>query len=79
MPAGNAYSSGHIVPSPFLGLACDPIVETRFLELAFFSTFHLEYPLVLKFLHFVHDVFLFPQNCDMLLRNSIKFKTSKAC
>ena len=34
MPAGNAYLSGHLVPSPFLGLACAPIVETRFLELA---------------------------------------------
>ena len=29
MPAGNAYPSGHPVPSPFLGLACVPIVETR--------------------------------------------------
>ena len=34
MPAGNSYPSGHLVPSPFLGLACAPIVETRFLELA---------------------------------------------
>ena len=34
MPAGNAYPSGHLVPSPFLGLACAPIFETRFLELA---------------------------------------------
>ena len=34
MPAGNAYPSGHQVPSPFLELACAPIVETRFLELA---------------------------------------------
>ena len=34
MPAGNAYPSGHLVPSLFLGLACTPIVETRFLELA---------------------------------------------
>ena len=34
MPAGNAYSSGHLVPSPIVGLACAPIVETRFLELA---------------------------------------------
>ena len=30
--AGNAYPSGHLVPSPFLGLACAPIVETSFLE-----------------------------------------------
>ena len=34
MPAGNAYPSGHLVSSPILGLACAPIVETRFLELA---------------------------------------------
>ena len=34
MPAGNAYPSGNMVPTPFLGLACAPIVETRFLELA---------------------------------------------
>ena len=34
MPAGNAYPSGHLVPSPTVGLACARIVETRFLELA---------------------------------------------
>ena len=34
MPAGNAYPSGHLVPSPILGLANAPIVETKFLELA---------------------------------------------
>ena len=34
MPARNAYPSGHLVPSPIVGLACAPIVETRFLELA---------------------------------------------
>ena len=34
MPAGNAYPSGHLVPSLFLGLAYAPIVETRFLKLA---------------------------------------------
>ena len=34
LPAGNAYPSGLLVPSPFLGLACAPVVETRFLELA---------------------------------------------
>ena len=34
MPAGNAYPSGHLVPSPILGLAYAPIVETKFLELA---------------------------------------------
>ena len=34
MPAGNAYPSEHLVPSPIVGLACATIVETRFLELA---------------------------------------------
>ena len=34
MPAGSAYPSGHLVPSPILGLANTPIVETKFLELA---------------------------------------------
>ena len=34
IPAGNAYPSGHLVPSPILGLANAPIVETKFLELA---------------------------------------------
>ena len=29
---GNAYPSGHLVPSPFLRLACTQIVEKRFLE-----------------------------------------------
>ena len=34
VPAGSAYPSGHLVPSPILGLASAPIVETKFLELA---------------------------------------------
>ena len=34
MPAGNAYPSGHLVPSPIVELTCAPIVQTRFLELA---------------------------------------------
>ena len=34
MPAGNAYPSRHLVPSPISGLANAPIVETKFLELA---------------------------------------------
>ena len=36
MPARNADPSGHLVPSPFLGLACALIVKTRFLKLAMF-------------------------------------------
>ena len=34
MPAGNAYPSRHLVPSPVVGLACVSFVETRLLELA---------------------------------------------
>ena len=62
MQAGNAYPSGHqVLTHPFLGLACAPNVETRFLELVMsFSTFHLEYPLVLSgfcFQFFYDDTF----------------------
>ena len=34
MVTGDAYPSGRLVPSPILGLANAPIVETKFLELA---------------------------------------------
>ena len=34
MPAGNAYPSEHLVPSPFLELSYAPVVETRFLEIS---------------------------------------------
>ena len=34
MPAGNAYHSGHLVPSHCLGLAYVPIVQTSFPELS---------------------------------------------
>ena len=37
MLKGDAYPSWHLVPPPYLGLACAPIVETRFLELAISS------------------------------------------
>ena len=33
MPTGNDFPSGHLVPSPSLGLAWPQIVETSFLEL----------------------------------------------
>ena len=36
MPAGNAYPSGHLVPSPIVGLDWSPILETRVLELAMY-------------------------------------------
>ena len=63
MPAGNAYPSRHLVPSPIVGLACSPIVETRFLELAMalldfspripLGTFSI---LLLSFIHFVNII-----------------------
>ena len=34
MLAKSAYPSRHLVPSPIVGLACAPIVETRCLKLA---------------------------------------------
>ena len=38
---------------PFLGLACTPIAGTRFSNLpCLYSTFHLEYPLVLSRFYF---------------------------
>ena len=49
MPGGSAYPSGHLVPSPIVGLACDPIVGPDSSNLpCLYSTFHLEYPLVLS-------------------------------
>ena len=33
MQAGNAYPSGHLVPSPFFGLACALMVKTGFFTL----------------------------------------------
>ena len=47
MPAGNAYPSGHLVPSPILGLA--QLLRPNSSNLpCLYSTFHLEYPLVLS-------------------------------
>ena len=64
MPAGNADPSGHLVLSLFLGLACAPMVETRFLKLAMsLLDFHIEYPLVLSRFCFVSP-------------NEIKFRQS---
>ena len=34
LASSDAYPSGHLVPSPILGLANAPIVETKFFELA---------------------------------------------
>ena len=62
MPAGNAYPSGHLVPSPILGLANAPIVETKFLELAMsLLDFSPQIPLdtfsILLLLHFWFKIF----------------------
>ena len=50
IPAWNAYPSGHLVPSPFCGLDCAQIVDTRFLELAVslldFSGYLLDFALI---------------------------------
>ena len=49
MPAGNAYPSGHLVPSRFLVQVYAPFVEIVFQNLqCLFSTFHLGYPSVLS-------------------------------
>ena len=37
MPAGNAYPSVHLVPSPFLGLVCAPIARTCQVFTRFFT------------------------------------------
>ena len=60
----NAYPSGHLVPSPMVGLACAPIVETRFLELVMslldfspripLGTFSILLLFILNFLHNFH-------------------------
>ena len=84
MPARNAYPSGHLVPSPLIGLACAPIVETRFLELAMFlidfsPPIPLEYPLVLSRFYFcrsTYHVFLVWKKCfhgDFILKRSKTF------
>ena len=53
MQATNAYPSGHLVLSPFLGHIYAPIVTTSFPELVMsFSIVHLEYPLVLPWFCF---------------------------
>ena len=62
MSAGNAYPSGHLVPSTFLGRGYTPIIETSYPELCwvFFSTFHLEYSFVLSpFCFMLHNCFPF--------------------
>ena len=83
MPAGNAYPSGHLVPSPIVRLACAPNVETRFLELArspsfsLYSTFHLEYPLVLSRFCFIIIIIergffsYYPQCCKGMARHTL--------
>ena len=49
MPAGNAYPSGHLVPSPFWDLLMLQLLRPNTSNLpCLYSTFHLEYPLVLS-------------------------------
>ena len=49
MPAGNAYPSGHLVPSPFWDLLMLQLLRPNSSNLpCLCSTFHLEYPLVLS-------------------------------
>ena len=45
----DTYPSGHLVPSPIVGLACAPLLRPDSSNLpCLYSTFHLEYPLVLS-------------------------------
>ena len=49
MPAGNAYPSGHLVPSPFWDLLMLQLLRPNSSNLPYlYSTFHLEYPLLLS-------------------------------
>ena len=49
MPAGNAYPSGHLVPSPFWDLLMLQLLRPNSSNLpCLYSTFHLENPLVLS-------------------------------
>ena len=49
MPAGNAYPSRHLVPSPFLDLLVLLLLRSDFSNLQCpYSTFHIEYPSVLS-------------------------------
>ena len=49
MPAGSAYPSGHLVPSPFWDLLMLQLLRPNSSNLpCLYSTFHLEYPLVLS-------------------------------
>ena len=55
MPAGNAYPSGHLVPSPFWDLLMLQLLRPNSTNLpCFYSTFHLEYPLVLSRFCFIY-------------------------
>ena len=49
MLAGNAYPSGHLVPSPYWDLLMLQLLRPNSSNLpCLYSTFHLEYPLVLS-------------------------------
>ena len=72
MPAGNAYPSGHLVPSPFWDLLILQLLRPNSSNLpCLYSTLHLEYPLVLSRFCFElkEKFFLYNnlQNMDALL------------
>ena len=60
MPAGSAYPSGHLVPSPFWDLLVLQLLRPNSSNLpCLYSTFHLEYPLVLSRFCFILRLKLF--------------------
>ena len=73
MPAGNAYPSGHLVPSPILWLAYDPLVRTSFSELAVsfldfsslipIGTFSISRPLQIIMTPYLSSVFASNSTC----------------
>ena len=65
MPAGNAYPSGHLVPSPILDLLMLQLLRPNSSNLpCLFSTFHLEYPLVLSRFCLQEKYKIFPEICE---------------
>ena len=65
-------ATGHLVPSPILGLACAPIVETRFLVPCLYSIFHLETPLVLSRFCFLTNMDVSERTRSSLSRDPIR-------
>ena len=60
MPAANAYLSGHLVPSPLWNLLVLQLLRPDSSNLpGLYSTFHLEYLLVLSRFRFVLVLYMF--------------------